>query len=745
MGFLLILSIGVNANINSISANFSNYGVYTFISDYNYYMYDNFTGNDANGWGTFSNMSVTNNRMEVTNVLNGASGAKNFTDFNSMRFDFGYTGSIGTGDPNAYVQIEIGSGAGTYSLRITNKSPSLNYRLLRDSTILLDINSNSDVNIFATRNQDGLFRLYNSTGLIGSITDTTFTVFETATATYDETSTSGGTTYFDNIKLLVPVDSNQFYVNQLDYNISYNCTSVDANAVFQVNDSNIESYQFTCDSLDKNISDSYTHPTEGPFTVKIFSWDSNTLLTNLLSTTNFISDLNNPIIDINFGSFATGFGTTLLDLNVHQVCFDNISPSVFYDLNNETASLNLLNNYYDANSTQIVSSGATSGINNFVGECIDLAGNTASDTNSITISSVCFTLVNEEDGNPFTTTDLNNNFTAFKAIAYSNGDTFNFMSPLADDICYSTPSDDVIRFDMNYSTGISIFKEFNINLMNTFSDSNSIPVCVAPEQSLFTQDFLSSVQKPAIVRHTFWGCYALGDYTKFSLQDALYHSTFTIDAPYDLFTYDENSLIQLGNIDGSTASTINLDILVLKSKDYIIDIITDSLSIYKDYNNTITFEYVNDKEDNLSSTIQIYDDGAVVFSSTNTASPNSYSIIWSIVSYDFQGHVLKAVVTNTKLDGSIESENTYFTPDASSGILDPGLASIIAVLFFFFSFTLVAPKLGFNWFGLLVTIITIGILSLSPAVWFITFLQSIFAIIGLFTFLIYKDENIGYV
>lgn len=742
---LLILAINVSANINSIGINFSNYGTYGFVSDYNYYMYDNFAGNDANGWGTFSNISVTNDRLEVTNTLNGATASKNFTDFNSMRLEFGYTGSIGTGDPSAYIQISATSGLGGYALRITKSSPSLNYKLLRDSTILLDINSNSDVNIFATRNQSGLFKLYNSTGLLGSVTDTTYISFETADALFDETSTSGGTTYFDNIKLLVPKDTNNFYVNQLDYNISYNCSSVDANAVFQVNDTNIESYQFVCDNLDKNISDSYTHPTEGLFNVKVFYWDSNTLLTNLLNSTSFISDLNNPIIDINFGSFSTGFGTSLSDLNVHQVCFDNISPSVHYDLNNETSSTNLLNAYYDANSTQKVSSGSTSGINNFVGECVDLAGNNASDTNSITISSVCFSLVNEENGTAFTTTDINNNFTAFRAIAYSTGDTFDFMSPLVDDVCYSTPSDDVIRFDLNYATGITIFKEFNINLMETFTNTTNIPVCIAPEQSLFTQDFLSSVQKPAIVRHTFWGCYGLGDYTKFSLQDALYHSAFTVDAPYDLFTYDDNSLIQLGNIDGSTASTINLDILVLKSKDYIIDIITDSLSIYKDYNTTITFEYINDKQDNLSSTIQVYDNSSVVFSSTNTASPNSYSIIWNTSTYDFQDHVLRAVITNTKIDGSIETETTYFTPDASSGILDPGLASILAVLFFFFTFTLVAPRLGFNWFGLLITIITIGILSLAPAVWFITFLQSIFAIMGLFTFLIYKDENIGVV
>lgn len=537
-----------------------------------------------------------------------------------------------------------------------------------------------------------------------------------------------------------------FYVKDLNYQINYRCdVGVDANITRAINDVNNLINQLNCNNTLNSINALYTHSTEGLYNIKFFLFDTNTLNTKKIVDLNFISDLNAPTIDINFGSFSSGFNTSLNDLNVNQVCFDSISPSIHYDLNNETTSTNLLNANYPANSTQTVSSASISGINNFVGECVDLVGNNSTDTNSITISSVCFTLVNEENGNAFTTSDLNTTFTSFRAIAYSSGDLFNFMSPLMDNVCYSTPSDDVIRFDMNYTTGISIFKEFNINLMETFSDSNSIPVCVAPEQSLFTQDFLSSVQKPAIVRHTFWGCYGLGDYTKFSLQDALYHSTFTIDAPYDLFTYDENSLIQLGNIDGSTASTINLDILVLKSKDYIIDIITDSLSIYKDYNNTITFEYVNDKEDNLSSTIQIYDGGSVVFSSTNTASPNSYSIIWSIVSYDFQGHVLKAVITNTKLDGSIESENTYFTPDASSGILDPGLASIIAVLFFFFSFTLVAPKLGFNWFGLLVTIITIGILSLSPAVWFITFLQSIFAIIGLFTFLIYKDENIGYV
>lgn len=740
--FFILMFSSVNAIINNISVDLNNYGTYQREVGITYQVFDTFAGNDANGWGTFTNASVTNNRLEVTLVTNGASGSKNITDFTASDFGFGFNGSIGTGDPNAYIELTLTGGTGSYSLRITNKSPNLNYRLLSGASIILDVNSNSDTNILAIR-RDGNFSLYNTSGIIGTVINNDHQNFTTASVLYDETTTTAGTTYWDNIKAFTFIDQNEYYVNRLNYGITYNCTS-DANAQIRINDINTTNHQLNCNSSNNAVHSFYTHPSNGFFNIKFFANDANFSSTKI-SDTNFISDLNVPIADLNHSNITSGFVSGSLFVTMNLSCIDTISPQVDYNIFQDGNIF--LNVDRDANSVQ--STGVSSSLSGqtIYGRCTDLAGNSATDTNSFTFYSSCYIFLDEELGTPVSTTDINNFFTSLEAKSYLTGTIFSFKNPLANNACFSSTQDDTVRFDLNYSNGLRLYREFNLGL-STQIDSN-IGVCLADPQDFFEQAIISARETPVVVQQRISRCYNLIDYTKYSRNDALSLSAFTITAPYDIKTFIDGVLTLLPFINGANENEINLDVLIFRTRETSIPLYPEELSV-SIYNtsetnldsNILKIYYINDANNNVSSRVDVYNDSTIIFTETITSSPNNFTILLDLTDLNFSGTSQKVILTKTLSDGSTSTITRYFSFTGDEAILPPGLIAILAFMFFIFAITLIGWRSAMGLYGLVITILTLGITTLAPGVGWIILIQAGLLITAIFIFIIYKDDTV---
>jgi len=536
------------------------------------------------------------------------------------------------------------------------------------------------------------------------------------------------------------------YVKDLNYSVSYSCSN-DINAYIQrsVNDVNASPHTMNCDMNTNNIGPiTYTHATQGYYGIKIYSVNDTNDVFTILSDTNFISDLNAPVPDLNFGVSGTGFYSGTPTVTAYLTCDDTISPVIDYNLFN-VIDINLFSGIFDANSTQSVVVDANTGSNTFKGRCTDLVRNTATDTNTVSVFSNCYSLVDESTGVALTTGDVNA-FNYLTARGYDSNTTFNFKSPLATSTCYRSTSDDTVRFDLNYADGTNIYREFNLTILQDIN--TTIPVCVADPQDFFEQLFTASQEREVVLYSILGHCYNLADYTKYALQDSLSHRAFTISLPYQLNTDQNNQTVILALINGAVEATINLDVLVFKNQTFETGLQPDELSIALYVvppltdSNTIAVYYNNLAGTNTSATIKIYDTNSVIYTQTISTTPNAFTLYFDTTTYDINAEVLKIEIVKTLTSGETETITRYFTLSGSSSSFPSGLGIIFSFVVVLFGLTLMGWSKILGPFGLLIIVAGIAILAFSPASPAIVFLQGVLLIAGVFMFMIYKDETV---
>lgn len=761
---LFLLTGPAYAVINSASVSFSNFGTNTYnTGDQNGLFQDDFSDATLSPFSTLAGTwTAASNRLENTSVVRSVSNADlNDVDFTGIDLNISilfhpidatdemYAGITDTsGDiratGNSYILFVGGGASAVQLIRVDSGS---------DTTLISAtgvISGGTDYTVLATRSSAGVWTLYLNGAQQGSpISDTNHNSYSNMGVSYDGAG-SGTGGWFDNFDVNTSLLQTDSYVNQLNYTITYNCASVDANVQFAVDDVNKEAYSLNCNGSNNQITDSYTDTDEGLFNTKFWSIDINNAIQTIISDENFISDLNAPTIDINFSSVSGGFSDSTSTINAFLTCNDNISPILNYDLNNSSSNTNFLNSSDDANKTLQGSGGAINGTNIFVGACRDLAGNLLSDSNTITTTVACFNLVDEKTGVDWVGSDINTQFTSLTATAYSDGNTYNFSGNSDNDICYTATQDDTIRFDINYLSGLGIYREFNMDLVNDLNlGSGDLNVCLATDQDFFEQLFQSATQRKVTLINEITNCYSVIDYTKYSYGDTLSTRGFTIQMPYSLETEIDGETVILALINGAVESTINLDVLVFRSQDIDLGIEPDeiSVSIYKPAgitdSNTVKIYYNNLATNNVSTLVEIQDENSVVlYSNTVTSTPNQFTLFFDTTTSDINADILKIVVTKTLTDGTVETLTKYFTMAGSSGSIGAPIAAMLAILIVFFGLTIVRYTLAFNWFGILVVLIGIGILAYAPAAGYIIWLEAMLMVAALYIFMVYKDETV---
>jgi hypothetical protein len=457
-------------------------------------------------------------------------------------------------------------------------------------------------------------------------------------------------------------------------------------------------------------------------------------------------DTINPIVDANI-IYTSGF-TSDFDINYNMVCYDNFTPInykiEFYDNNNSNYEIY---NSNDANAT-LVSGLQNIGYaqGNFRFTCTDDYNNQAI-YNSEDIFALTFTLINEDTGEGFTSTDLNNLLKA-QVETIDGNYIYDFNATEETSTNFLSPSETLIfSFTYKDEANTEIDKEFDFSLVN---DTN-VPICVANFQQFYEQRFVSlSDSKALSLYNTQARCYALAGTTHYVYDTGYMLNIFTINKPYVLNTVSNGVASQLALLNGSVASEHNLDAIIFRQTDFDIEVIVDSIGFSPLFNestnaydlNIMQIYYKAFDSNNESVDVKIYDStkSSVLASSTILDNPNEFVYNWSWAGLGnvTDQNLFYAELTLNKINGDSIVIGQYFNVKGDNYSVQglESIAFILAVGFILFGLTLVKSGDALGWFGVLVTFIGLAITSFAIPVWWVSLLQATIVMIIIYIILV---------
>lgn len=497
--------------------------------------------------------------------------------------------------------------------------------------------------------------------------------------------------------------------------------------------------------IDVNYSGAGTH------TLQFYGVDlaGNIEDTNSISFTT-TADTTPPTIDFDVNIVNVGF---VNDFNVGLIltCWDNRLDDLNFIITKTTnGTTTTILNVQDVNgTTKTIYNTLSVGSNLFTGRCIDFNGNSISQ-DSNTIYAMAFRLINEETGAALT--DLNViDVATLQAFTYDGNNVYDY-NIFAPTTKLFIDFDNVVRFDLTYNdvSETKLSREIDFGLL---PDTN-VGLCVAPFQNFYEQFFVSSGNKDVVVFNDFANCYNLASSTKFAYENALMVRAFTINKPYYLYTWIDDVKTLLATIDGSKASVINLDVLEFNKETYSFDIATDTV-VFKCLENTTTgvcdqntiaIYYKSLRGDNESVNYKIYKANTLLWEYTEEDEPNEFNTNFVYAALDVNtDDVLKLIITKTSTAGVSASTDYWFNLRGQqfSGTMDASLALIFSFLLLFVGLTLVAYRYAFGWFGIMLCVVAVGILSFAPGFWYVQFMQAVIVIVAVFITIVFANETKG--
>lgn len=539
-----------------------------------------------------------------------------------------------------------------------------------------------------------------------------------------------------------------------DFNISFD---INSNVLNLINNSNIDvnysiiDYNWIVNGSTNNIYNPDANQTT--YTPVVQNLDYNICLSiggwqdsnhsNLIYDTSCQSlipwDTVVPTIDVNI-VYNPGFVTNL-DVNYSMRCIDNSTPITYQVIKNDT---NYLYNSLDVNNS--IKSGTITLLpassTQFTFKCIDNIGNTSS-YQTEQLYALLFRLVNEQTGANVSVSDVNDWLSSALVYTYDGNYSFDFNGSGVTTKTFLSPGTEV-RFDFTYKNStVIIGRDIDFSLI---TDQN-IPICLAPPQTFYIQTIYSASTKPVILYLESTRCYNVISNTKFALENGLMARAYTIPKPYLLKTIINGITTTLTALDGSLENTINIDALQFNQSALDIKIGSDTISFGKDLDdyNIIKFYFQNPNDDSTSTNLTVRNGLTVLFSHTETSTPNEFVASWNYVDFNLDRNAILNM-TVTKVVGGVSEDYTfYFTLNATyyQGLINEWFGLAVAFCLVLFGMTLVAYKYSFGWFGLLMLAAAFLIVSLAPGYWYIRFFQGILVILIIFVGIVFKNETQG--
>lgn len=453
---------------------------------------------------------------------------------------------------------------------------------------------------------------------------------------------------------------------------------------------------------------------------------------------NFFVDTTEPDISVDLNFADIGFTQDVNTVNLQMIinCHDSLSETIGYFLS--VNDVNSIDANYSTDSNVATNLDFSEGTFDTVGRCVDKAGNIASDVNQFSMYFKYFLLVNEETAAPFNLADINT-LTAFSP---DYNFSFDFKTDGNSGVYYVVNADDSVRFRLGYDNAGTIEYFYRDIAMSALPTDANIGICVPEFQTIYEQLVISSTERRVRVINPFSNCYVLADYTKYAYENAFYNKAYTITMPYNLYVFDGNVAVLLANVEGGTATAINLDVIEYRTETYNLVIADDSFSVSKVDANTLYFYYKNLKADNIQVNFKVYDGDTLKLNYTETGSPNDVGFYVNYTTWSVQNKSLEVVVTATTASGA-ESETYYISLEAEFGFLDGFIAIAFSFMLFFFGITLTSVRYALGWFGIILSGLSIVILSFAIVSTYTIFMQMIMAVILVYIILVFKNESVG--
>lgn len=536
-------------------------------------------------------------------------------------------------------------------------------------------------------------------------------------------------------------------VNNLLVDLNFSTLTTNGTGTVIINDLNLNANFARCASLNFTapVLCTWDFNIAPQFVLSDGNYYGNGILSNGINTSfdasdkNFLIDNTPPVlVDLNFTAETPGFSLSDLNGAFIIVCNDNNSTIVKNVISRNDA--NILDVNAARNTPQSVDGNASNGAIIVKGYCFDAGRNSDSNSFQLAIHAIQFILIDEETGLDYNVFKAD----AVRAIRFDNNSVFDFQQNNTNKVFYVSTTDDYLRFDFNYTTAL-IERDFNVA---TLTDGNVFKVCgVKRGATFFTQQMVSILPKQAVLISDLYDCYVTSDNTKFTNNELRSLVAYTITTSYRLYTIIDGMLTQIALVDGGSSHTINMDTLIFNNEQSVFSIADQALSL--DINSAtglINVRYQNVADDSNSVTINIYDgvSSSILFSTTNNTTPNDFTATFTVSSLeDLNQNVYKVEAVVAKNSGRTERIIRYFsTSGFEDSILNPVFAAILSAAFFIFAISIVRPQYAFTWFGLLITGICIIITALAPSVWYLSLLQAVYVIFGMYIGFTYGKQNI---
>lgn len=566
---------------------------------------------------------------------------------------------------------------------------------------------------------------------------------------------SSNVQYF--MKVTRTIDGNwTLFVNGTNHGSAVDTTFTDFNFV-DVNNSRVVTAIISVDDInivsggaintDKNEVHSFTSSGTKNVCLTAENIDGSTTTCNQIQVTQN-EDVNVVIQQFDLNS-AVGFN--IVDLNAHFILRCNSDINTVADLN-YTLILNdteVHTSTADSNAIIFVPVTPLNGDNTATFTCSYNTLNIDSNTSNFRIFNVTFTLVNEETGVDWDPGTYAANFSDLNVKSYETGSVLDLIAGSTNTFAVSSLVDDIIRLDVNMNNGVGFHKEFSLFVL---AGDGNISICLAEQQQIFEQEFASSQDDTRVLlNHGVTGCFSMATYTSNALGNVFAARAFTITDPYILHFFDGNVKVVLSNLDGGVAFRHNLQVLALNKIVYPIDIASDFLAISPVLNsitqendsNKLQIVYTSLRQNNVALNLDIFLGSTIIWSHNETSSPNDIIVIFDFNELGLTDqNLLRLVATSTTPDET-NTKTIYFNISTVGygSVLPPIIAAAIAILLILFGLTLVTTQFSFSWFGILITLMGIAVLSLAPFVWWTLYLQSILLIILAFISFVYKNET----
>lgn len=344
---------------------------------------------------------------------------------------------------------------------------------------------------------------------------------------------------------------------------------------------------------------------------------------------------------------------------------------------------------------------------------------------SMTAENRTLILIDERTGMGFDVLNLSSVILYYE----DNRTAFDFKSNSTNTLNFSALDSYKTRLELKYASGSIVTRYINLGMI----DDTEIRICANVEGVTHYEQIVTSIEERQVLfKNVYSNCYVAADYTRFGYESSKALKAYTIDSLYYLYSENqEGNIILLTSLDGSIQTEINLDILLYQTEIQIPSIKSDALVAEKIEEGVIRIYYIDSANDNTEAQLTITDSSTSTsyLDTSDFSNPNNITYLF----YPFAVGLtntsnIKITLVTTDADGEHE-EILYMSAQAQPKIFNSKLAVMISIAFLFFGFTIASTENTFSYFGVIMLLISIGILAFAQMEWYILFLLAIEIII----------------